>query len=51
MKIHGPAETRGGVKGSFPVDGNYGKFEYLSWASKFLIDSLMLEQVVRTDLN
>jgi hypothetical protein len=51
MKIHGPSETRGGIKGSFPVDGNYGKFEYLSWASKFLIDSLMLEQVVRADLN
>ncbi|MEZ4425757.1 MAG: prenyltransferase/squalene oxidase repeat-containing protein [Gemmatimonadota bacterium] len=34
----------GGVKGSFPVDGSYGRFEYLAWAPKFLIDSLRLEQ-------
>ena len=44
VAIEGPAEIRGGVKGSFPVDGDYGRLQYLNWAPKFLIDSLMLEQ-------
>lgn len=48
VHIDGPAETRGGVKGSFPVDGDYGRFEYLNWAAKFLADSLMLEMEVRS---
>jgi Prenyltransferase and squalene oxidase repeat len=42
--VDGEPEVRGGVKGSFPVDGEYGKFEYLSWACKFFIDSNLLEQ-------
>ncbi|HPF47145.1 MAG: hypothetical protein KDF58_07725 [Alphaproteobacteria bacterium] len=33
----------GGVKGSYPIDGLYGRFEYLNWAAKFFIDSNMLE--------
>lgn len=41
--LDGPAERRGGVKGSFPVDGGYGTYEYLNWAAKFLADSLMIE--------
>jgi hypothetical protein len=43
MRMEGPAEVRGGVKGSFPVDGDYGTFEYLNWAAKFMIDSNQLE--------
>lgn len=43
VQVEGRAETRGGVKGSFPVDGDYGKYEYLSWGAKFLADGLMLE--------
>lgn len=39
IDVDGPPETRGGVKGSFPVDGAYGRFEYLNWAAKFTIDS------------
>ncbi len=34
---------RGGVKGSFPIDGDYGRFEYLNWAAKFFIDSNQAE--------
>lgn len=34
---------RGGVKGSFPVDGDYGSYEYLNWAAKFLIDACLSE--------
>ena len=37
----------GGIKGSFPIDGNYGKYEYLNWAAKFFIDSNMLEAEVK----
>lgn len=43
VRLEGPLDTRGGVKGSFPVDGDYGRYEYLNWAAKFLADSLMLE--------
>src|SRR6185437_10497458 len=38
---------RGGVKGSFPVDGSDGTFQYLSWAFKFSIDANLLEESVR----
>ena len=44
VRVDGAPEVRGGVKGSFPVDGEYGKFEYLSWACKFFIDSNLLER-------
>ena len=44
LKLSGPAETRGAVKGSFPISGDYCSFEYPNWAAKFLIDSLLLEQ-------
>ena len=47
VRLDGPSEVRGGVKGSFPVDGDYGTFEYLNWAAKFLADSLMLELDIR----
>ena len=40
-------DRRGGVKGSFPVDGDYGSFQYLNWAPKFLVDSLVLERKIR----
>jgi len=46
MTITGPSQTRGGVKGSFPVDGGYGTFQYLNWACKFFIDANLLEQAV-----
>ncbi|MCE9523508.1 MAG: hypothetical protein K8S25_13880 [Alphaproteobacteria bacterium] len=39
IALTGDADTIGGVKGSFPVQGEYGRFQYLNWAAKFLIDS------------
>lgn len=33
---------RGGVKGSFPFNGSYGKYEMLNWAAKFFCDSLLM---------
>jgi hypothetical protein len=46
VRVEGNPDTLGGVKGSFPVDGEYGRYEYLNWAAKFLADSLMLEMAL-----
>ncbi len=43
IHMDGPPEIRGGVKGSFPVGGAYGRFEFLNWAAKFCIDSNLIE--------
>eukprot|EP01133_Synstelium_polycarpum_P026639 gene26639-32040_t len=43
VAVHGPAHIRGGVKGAFPVDGDYGPWAYLNWAAKFCIDANLLE--------
>jgi len=48
IRLDGNPDTRGGIKGSFPVDGEYGRFEYLNWAAKFFIDTHMLELEIRT---
>jgi hypothetical protein len=34
---------RGGIKGSQPIWGEYGAYEYLNWAAKSFADTLMLE--------
>lgn len=47
VRVCGDPDTRGAVKGSLPVDGPYGRFQYLNWAAKFLADSLMLEMDLR----
>lgn len=47
LDMTGPDAVRGGVKGSFPVDGTYGRFEYLNWAAKFMVDANMLEMDLR----
>ena len=47
VQVGGRPEVRGGVKGSFPLDGDYGRFEYLDWACKFFIDANLLEAEVR----
>ena len=46
ISIDGPAHARGGVKGSFPVDGDYGSWSYLNWAAKFCIDANLLEMAL-----
>lgn len=43
IRLDGPAYARGGVKGSFPVDGAYGQYEYLNWAAKFTVDANLTE--------
>lgn len=42
--------VRGGVKGSFPVDGDYGAFEFLNRAAKFTIDANLVESALTNDL-
>ena len=43
INVDGPDDVRGAVKGSFPANGDYGHFQYLNWACKFMIDSNLLE--------
>lgn len=38
---------RGGLPGSWPVWGGYGRLQILNWATKFLLDALTLEQTIR----
>lgn len=47
IRLEGPEDQRGGVKGSFPVDGDYGQWEYLNWAAKFFIDAHLLEADIK----
>jgi hypothetical protein len=51
IRLDGSKETRGGVKGSFPVYGRYCIFEYLNWAAKFFIDSHWLESDIEKGVN
>jgi hypothetical protein len=44
MKVDGPEDLRGGVKGSFPVYGDYGHNQLLNWACKFAIDAFLFEK-------
>jgi len=46
--IHGRPDVRGAIKGSFPIDGEYGENQYLNWAAKFFVDSNLLEQELCT---
>jgi uncharacterized protein YyaL (SSP411 family) len=47
IKTDGQPETRGAVKGSFPISGEYGRYQYLNWACKFFADANMLEKEIR----
>ncbi|MEN3941430.1 hypothetical protein WJU23_09070 [Prosthecobacter sp. SYSU 5D2] len=47
LRLEGPSELRGGVKGSLPVNGEYCRFQFINWACKFLIDACTLEMDIR----
>ena len=47
VRLDGPVGIRGGVQGSFPIDGEYGRYEYLNWAAKFLLDACHAERTLR----
>jgi hypothetical protein len=40
---------RGGLPGSWPVWGAYGRLQILNWATKFLVDALALEESIRSE--
>jgi len=44
IRMDGPPGRRGGVKGSYPVSGGYGRYEYLNWAAKFAVDAFLMER-------
>ena len=43
VRLEGDDARTGGIKGSFPVNGDYGQWQYLNWAAKFCIDANLLE--------
>lgn len=43
VHLVGNPDVVGGVRGAFPVNGDYGRFEYLNWAAKFCVDSNLME--------
>jgi hypothetical protein len=43
VRLDGPDGLRGGVRGSFPVNGGYCWWEFPNWAAKFLIDASLLQ--------
>lgn len=47
VALIGDPNVQGAVRGSWPIDGDYGRFEYLNWAAKFFIDANLLERDVR----
>lgn len=46
IRLDGPEGMQGGIKGSFPLNGDYGQWEYLNWAAKFFIDANLLEMEI-----
>ena len=46
VHLAGDPDVVGGVRGAFPVDGHYGAYEYLNWATKFCVDAQVMEMAV-----
>lgn len=42
IKIEEDKDYSGGVQGSYPVQGGYGRYQQLNWATKFYIDAQLL---------
>lgn len=40
----GDPGLRGGIRGSQPIRGAYGRWRVLNWATKFFVDALLLEE-------
>jgi hypothetical protein len=40
---------RGGIKGSYPMSGEYGRYEILNWATKYFADALMRDEQIRAE--
>lgn len=46
IRLDATEDTRGGVKGAFPVNGSFGRFKYVSWAAKLFVDANLMEQSI-----
>lgn len=46
VHLTGNPDIVGGVRGAFPVNGDYGRYEYLNWAAKFCVDAQLMEMAV-----
>lgn len=44
----GSLGVRGGIRGSAPIHGEYGRYEILNWATKFFADALLRHERIRT---
>ena len=44
VKLDASEGERGAIRGSFPIDGEYGQYQYLNWAAKFFIDANLAEK-------
>jgi predicted ATP-grasp superfamily ATP-dependent carboligase len=42
--MHGEVGIRGGIAGSAPLGGRYGRYQYVNWAAKFFVDALLQEE-------
>ena len=40
---------RGGIKGAWPLGGDYGAYEVLAWATKFFADALMRDESIQAN--
>lgn len=43
----GDLGTRGGIKGSHPINGGYHPWQYPNWATKFFADAVMMNEAVK----
>lgn len=46
-RVHADPGIRGGIKGSAPLSGDYGRFEILNWATKYFVDALIRDDQLR----
>ncbi|OYV72847.1 MAG: hypothetical protein B7Z74_04860 [Deltaproteobacteria bacterium 21-66-5] len=46
-RTSGDGGLRGGIKGSAPMSGAYGRYETLSWATKFFVDAILRDEQSR----
>lgn len=44
--LNGSDDICGGIRGSYPVSGDYGRWEFLNWAAKFTVDALRQEEIL-----
>ena len=43
VALEGDPDVLGGVKGAFPIEGDYGAFQFLNWSAKFTVDACLHE--------